>query len=276
MNAIAGQALFGAVVPGAIAGGVLLLGARTRGGRVAGALAAAVGYVAAEWGLVGRPPFPPVDVTHWPFYFAPALAALVAIEPLLARRGALEWFVRALAGVAAAYLLLRPLSDGALAWEAAAAGALLFLLWSSLVVTARALPDAQGFFAAAVLAGAASVVAFLSGSAFLAQMGGGLAAALGAGFLLALFGRCSPAAASGAASVAGGLVACLVLCGRYYADVPLGSALLLVAGPVLSMIVAATAAKTSALARAAALLAIAGAGGAAVAIAFANFEPSGY
>jgi len=274
---VVGQALSGVVLPGALAAGVLVLGGRARSPRVAtiaGACAAAIAYVAGEWALVGRPPFPPVDVTQWPFYLAPLLAALAAIEPFLARPAAVEWVERAIVSAAIAFLLLRPLSDGAPSTDMAAAAGLVLVAWGSLVVVARRLPAAPGFFAAAVLAGAASVVVYLSYSAFLAQMGGALAAGLGAGFLVALFGRTPPAAAVGAASVAGALVACLVVCGRHYASVPLAAALLLAAGPAVAAAIALLA-RSSVVARVAALLAIAGAGGGAVAIAFANHEASG-
>jgi len=233
------QIAFGAAAPGAIAGAALCLatlgeeGAAQRTKAVIGAAAIAGAYVAAETLLLGVPAFPPIDVTHWPFFFAIGLVAVAAIEAIFSRPRALAIGTRALASAAAAWLLLRPVLDTGIERDHAAMAALLFAAWIGLGAFALRTPATGTFIGLAAFAGAAAGALALSGSALLGQLCGAVASGAGGLVVASLVrqGR-GTAAAAGAAPVAAVLVSCLLLSGRVYADLPEEAALFLAAGGI--------------------------------------------
>jgi hypothetical protein len=228
------------VIPVALASAAVVIARLVSGERLRSALlatGAAAGVVAANVGLAGVPPLPPIDSLGWvPLAALAAMVVLVAVETVAGGR---TWpVVLALVGLAlaAVYLVGRPTwsrMDAAPAWAwiglvalsiGAVGGA---LLWASTRLPAASL----GLALVAITAGA-SVTMLLCHSALLAMILGGIAATAGAltagGLALKVGVRGRAALAVLTIAVAG-----LVLYGRLYAEVPRSAAALLAASALI-------------------------------------------
>jgi hypothetical protein len=187
-----------------------------------GALLFAVTHASAHVALVGWPPFPPIEATQWLLVLA--LGAGVTSAAASARRdvGRAQWSTRALFAFLLPWVLLRPLV--AHSWSTPQSILTIVLLgWSMLLyswgleVSARNNRGVAFPLALAVAAGGSAVVLLLSGSAFLAQLAGALAAALAATAGVALF-RPRLSQAGGASLVLALLFVGLWINGAFYAE----------------------------------------------------------
>lgn len=218
-------ALLGSLAPALVAGAVLALGWRAGRPWVA-ALAVAAGYVAGHAAIIGVPPLPPIDATHWAFHVA-WMAGLVAFLPGSARR--------ALLALGVPVIVLWPRISQA--WSVGVSAA--WLIGSALVLysSAAGLESLEGRRAARCLplgltvgVSLASVTLLLSGSALVAQLAGALAATLGALTVGTwLWPERSP---SGAVLPFLAIFSTLLLVGIHYVEMPLASAILLVLFPL--------------------------------------------
>lgn len=174
--------LFGVLLPATIAGVFLLVGRRAW----AAALGIGVGYAAGHAALEGEwPSLPPHDVTNWPIYFAIGAAILAVVETAWEYRAAVRWLVRV--AVACGILWLLKPHDEDWRWLGAFFVAMMSF-WILLALLARRLGDATLLLVLIVTVSGASVLFAVTGSVSLAQMGGCLAAGLGASWLLSAIG----------------------------------------------------------------------------------------
>jgi hypothetical protein len=194
------------------------------------------GFVAGYALLLGWPELPPLDAIDWLFYVAPALA-LVGLWQVL--RGVdLAGRVTSLIVVLGAVLLLVawPVVTSDHRW---AHSARLELQIASVVAIAALVPlDALAYRVSAArlyaillaTSAPAAITLLLSGSQRFGQIGGLLAGCAAGGLAASvLLGRA--AVARGTIVVFGVLLAGLVWCGRLYADLAAGNALVLAAAP---------------------------------------------
>ncbi len=230
-----GSILRGVLLPALVALGVLALGwTRPRsasGDAVAPALAVGLGYAAGHAALAGWPPFPPIEATQWLFVFALAAAAL-AILPLSTAGG--RGLRRALIALGVPLPLAWPLAQHT--WSKPETAAWLAGLTLGIFALQTALdalrerPAGRWLpLALVVSASLGGATVLLSGSAWVAQLAGVLAATLAA---LALAAMLWPARSPrGALLPAGTLLFALLVTGVLYVEVPLGSGLLIAAAP---------------------------------------------
>jgi hypothetical protein len=230
------QLLWGALLP-AVAAGALLAFAGFAGGRAAaggwgGALAVGGAYVAGHVGLFGWPSFPPAEATKWFPYLAIAASLVGAVESTPRCRPAVRWLVRLVIGAVALWEMFSVVGAGAFA--ASLVAVLVFL--GSIGVLERRLGRASFLLVLAVTGTAASVAIVLSGSALVAQLGGVLAAALGALFPFALAGWPSGSWGRGVVFPAALVLASLVLVAHFYAELSVAGAVLLGVAPSASWV----------------------------------------
>lgn len=215
---------------------------RSAGDAAIGGLALAVAFAASLVASTGWPRWPPVDATER-LIFLVGLAAVAAL--LLGRvprraRGAATWVARALFGLALTAVLFESLlrnswtAGQAVAWLGALALAFLALCWAlerGLGGEGRVVGWLAPLTRVALLGGAAIVLG-LSGSARLALLAGGLAAAVGSIEALALLlGR--PAWRPGDAWALAAAVFGLLSIGYFYASLSAGATILLLAALLL-------------------------------------------
>jgi hypothetical protein len=234
--------LWGVLVPAVVSGAVLALdwgpwrreGGRRGGDRV-GAVALGGGFIAGQVGLVGVPPFPPIDATHVLVYLALVGTGLGLWLGPRPATGPLGWLLRGAASLSAPAWLLRPLLthrfelwSGVLWIGGLAFGTL--ALWIALEALAKRPPGSVGFLVPLVTASGGAVALLLSGSALVAQFAGVLAAALGPATVMAsLRPRASLASAAPVEAI---LLSALWIAGLFYVEVPAWSALLLGVAPI--------------------------------------------
>jgi hypothetical protein len=225
------------ILPAAgVSAGVLLVAWLLKRGTRAwpAAVAVGAGYATSHAFIRGAPEALPADATQLLFHFAVAAALLGVVGdklPVAAR-----WAARAVLSAAIPWLLLRGLEEHT--WEStteavfwyAGLGLGLFLVWSLLEWRARQVQGVPQPLVFCLVAGGAAVALAAGRSGVLGQMSGALAAALGPLVLLALL--VPERTARGAIPVFVLLLAALVICGRFFAELPAASALLLCLAPL--------------------------------------------
>src|SRR5438046_2869659 len=111
--------LLGVLLPAAVAAIVLALAwrpwqrGRNAEGQWGGPIAIGVGFAAAFWGILGRPPFPPVDSTDWLFALSLWLAALGLLDARLRLPRWARWSNVLIDASLATGLLLWPIARNA-------------------------------------------------------------------------------------------------------------------------------------------------------------------
>jgi hypothetical protein len=224
--------VYGVLLPAVVAGVVLLAGRRAW----AAALGLGAGYVAGHAVLFGWPALPPPDSSNWPLWFAIGAAALAVVETSWEPRAAIRWLVRALAATGALVIVKPPAES--IVWSLEHAAGLL-VLWVLLDVLARKLGSASFALVALVLAAGAAAVVGLTGSAKLGQMGGCLAAGLGACWVLAAVGVAREIS-GGVVSVVAVVLGSIVACGTGYSETPPWMAAAVAATPLAALAIEAT------------------------------------
>lgn len=239
--------IWGGLLPAGIAGTILLLGWRPwnralapdRAAAAAGPLALGGAWLAAQIAIVGIT-LPPLRASDWLAVLVAAAALGGLFEALRQPPGWLRWSWRAALSLALPALLVLPLWRSSWSTPEAlaligAAGMGVFGAWSLLEAQARRRAGAAMPLLLAVLASGSGLVLALSGSASQGQLGGALAAAVGAALVIALL---QPRLSLAHGSI-GPLVIALAglwLNGTFYADVPSGSLVLLFAAPWLALV----------------------------------------
>lgn len=205
-----------------------------------GPVALAGGYIAAYLVIVSWPPFPPISASHRMFYLA-AFACFIALgESWWARHAYTRWPVRICTTALFAGYLLHPLLEHT--W-----GPVEGFLWLGALTVATAvtwgfletlaekrsgmsLPIALWLTCA--MAGAAFA---LSGSAFLGQLAGALAAVFGAAVVVSLWAG-GFSLKSGSITTFALLFSGLLCQGCFFAELPVVSGLLLLVAPLAAWI----------------------------------------
>jgi hypothetical protein len=231
----------------ALACALVLILARLAGGRTGGRwglpLGLGIGYAlghagASEWLTSGElPSIPPLNATDWLPWLALAAMVLGLLESLWPSPAWARWENRLLLVGATLWLLIGPLYQSL--WEPAqwkgavwvcGLGAGILVFWGLL----EGLSGRRGramLLPLAVLAGGTAAALVLSRFLVLGECGMGLAAALGAAWLVSRWWvELSPA--GGGVPVVGVLLAGLILGGFFYAELPASSAILLALAPL--------------------------------------------
>jgi len=239
--------LFGVLLPAVVSGIAFVVAWRpwqrdapVANGIWGGAIALSVGYVAGHAGLLGWPPFPPVEATQWLVYLALASGVFGLIIALWHESTWLRWGLRLLLSGVMPWLILHAVLK--YRWQPiegvvwlVGLGVAIFGFWLMLNALAERFRGASTPLVLLVVATGGSVTLLLSGSAMLGQLGGVLTAALGASLVIAWWNP-KLSLAHGATSVVAILLAGLWMSGYFYAEVPVVSALLLVVSPATAWI----------------------------------------
>jgi hypothetical protein len=221
----------GALLPAVIAGVAFALSWRAwrRGDAPAragwgGAVGVAAGYLAAHAAIVGRPPLPPIETTHWLFLFVAIAGALGVIESFWSAPAFVRWIPRVALAAALVGLTLRTKmkyswSGGEAAIWLAAAGVVVLLVWISIDAAGErergvALPVALMTWAAAM-----GAILAASGNASYGQLAGAWGATMGGAWVVAIL-QPNLSLARGATTVAATLAAGLWLNGFFYTEMP--------------------------------------------------------
>jgi hypothetical protein len=219
--------------------GVALYWGKERARATLSPVALGFAYLSGHLVITGWVTFPPADTTNWLPYFALATAVLGALFALVAINAWARGLIFALVSAGALRLLLKPkfqygwsLGEGWL-WVAGLVSAfvLLAVILDALgrrPATANELPA----FLLATCAGTFGAL-MLSGSILLGQFGAILGAAV-FGSLVFAVGRV--ALGPGIAPVFSLLMGALLVCGYFFADLPLTSAILLALAPASALI----------------------------------------
>jgi len=232
-------ALLAILLPATIAGVFVLLLSRfgdpERGSGLGVALGLAFGFSAGQVALVGWPGLLPVDATYRLLHLALAGAAVGVGEVLWKGKAPLLWALRGALAALVLGLLLRSVMEHT--WEGNEAVFWLAGLFVAVLVFATVLEQlgrtTRGFelpFLLVLLTSAGSGALVLAHSAFLGQLGGALAAALGAVGVVALI-RPSIRLSPGGVPVVTAVYSALLLCGYFFATLPASSAVLLWLAP---------------------------------------------
>ncbi|MFN7965948.1 MAG: hypothetical protein U0V87_09720 [Acidobacteriota bacterium] len=239
MSLIFAQLVWGAIVPAVIAAAVLAAAAlflRGRGERGAwvGSIAVGAGFLAAQAGFQGLPPFPAVQATQWVFWVV-AVTCLVGV--LWPTTTWLRWTTRVVLVGLALSLGLRSLV--AHQWTAGQSvlwlltlGVLTLLYWGGLSLNASALERGAWFPILLQVSGAGAALSLvLTGSAVLGVLAGAATATCGAAMVAALIWREWPFQKYLMAPfvIAVGM---LSVNGKFFSDTPSGCGVLLAIGPV--------------------------------------------
>jgi hypothetical protein len=231
--------LLGVVLPAILGGGLALLLRLHRGddrGAWRAGLALGAGYLAGHVGTLGWPPFPAQPAEHWLAWLVPLALAAVVSETAPRTSPASRWVLRVAVFTAALFLLTGPLrehtwSTGATATWVPLLTLLSLVLWLGIHLGAKRVTGPAPWLALVVVAAGAGAALLLGGSQSLAQLAAGLAAAAGGAFVAALFGVGLPLSPP-TALVPGTVLAGLLICGHFYAEVPRVVAVLLTASPL--------------------------------------------
>jgi len=220
----------------ALAAVALLLLAPLAGGRSqVSALAVGMGFALGSNRLFGNPGWPPAEAHLWLRPIALAATCWGTLDAARRPPGWARWGARVVISAASLGVILRPMAlyswatGESIAWLVGLEVALLGS-WGNLDALADRLPGPALPLTLAVVAGSGSVALLLSGSVDLAGLGMALTAPL---VVLSLAGLIAPRSASrgGYASVFAPIALGLGLNGLFYADLPRGSALLLLIAP---------------------------------------------
>ncbi len=222
--------LYTIAIPGALALAIALIGRRRE---LTIALAVAASTIAASWGVVGQPELLPDDISRWIGHVA--IAGLVGAVVATSGNARRIWIARIAIAVVVCYMVLRPLLDHR--WGSGGvlvlAGATLSLVIYTAAVE-RVLQQSSprvGTTIALISATAGSIAAAASGSLVIGQVGGGLAAGVGALWALTLV---RPARAVVLAHVLAPVAWAIVVIGLLYAAMPLHVAVLALLPPVVA------------------------------------------
>ncbi len=192
MNFLAQQILWGAVLPGLVAL-ALLIAFNWRLGRGAGVslhwgtpVALSAGYLFAHWRIVGLPlSFPPVDSNEWLFVTGFVVMVWAIVEHFTARWGSVRMAGRLVLSGAIAWLVLKPLMGSV--WQGSAwylwwGGLTLcwWLWWSLQAGLTERIPGPLVPLVLSMVAGGGGLVLLWSNSSSLSQLGGAVAAVVGA------------------------------------------------------------------------------------------------
>lgn len=172
-------------------------------------LALAVGYLFAQWRIVGLPlTFPPVDSNEWLFVVAMVAAVWGVVEHFAMKRVLLLSVIRALLIVVLSWFVLRPLMgnvwQGASAyvwWLSLAAG--WWLWWNLQARLAANMPGIPVPLVLSMVAGGGGLVLLWSNSSSLSQLSGAIAAVTGVLVPLVFWRREGNMGTGGIAFVAG-------------------------------------------------------------------------
>jgi hypothetical protein len=226
-----------AVMPAILAGAALALAWRVwrrdgdgNRGAWGGAAGLALAYAAGHLGLVGAPPFPPVEATQWLFWLALLAGLWGAMEDRLRLLARVRLGGRVILAIVLPVALARPLVT--YSWGAGKGTLYVALLGIAVAalswIVQRTAERRDGALVPALLlvvaTGSAGLLV-MSGSALLGQLAGLLAAASGAALVLA-FWRPRVSLAGGGVTVAVLLLSGLWITGFFYAEMPLPSAIL--------------------------------------------------
>jgi|GEM_PF-1438287 len=241
------NALMAIFIPACTAGVVLLLASRLSGAssavrQSAGAVGLALGFVAGQFLILGKPAFPPIDGTSWLPYLAGMAMCAGMICGTFAQRGWVNWLVAILICASVPYLLLQTQfkytwspDQGKLAegiFHLAGIFVALLLIWKSIDRAVRTIPGIVVPLALIVICAGSAGVIMMGESALVAQLAGCLAAGLGAVAVLAFFIK-DFTPGTGTTAVLVTLLAGFWINAYFYANVPAPSALLLVAAPLM-------------------------------------------
>lgn len=234
--------LLGVALPAAVAAAVLLVVGRrggpcerASGGCWGGAVAIGAGYLAGHVLVMGRPTFPPPEVTAWLFYLTwPVMGAAV----VKGRRT--RWAVRAAVSGAAVWLLLRPIARHSWGMGECVLGlgglfAAMLVFWSQMEGLAHRAKGVSLPLSLFVAVAGAGAVLLLSGSVVLSRLCGALSAALAAAALVA-WRRPGVSLAGGGVSVVAVLFASLLICGYFYVQASATSVILLALAPAVAWV----------------------------------------
>ncbi len=227
------------LLPALITGILLLafsrLAGEERGPGLGCAIGLALGFAAGQVVLVGWPGWFPVDATYRLLHLALAAGAVGVAAVVGKPRPAPEWILRGVLAVLLLGLLLRSVMEHR--WEGSEDVVWLAGLFVAVVLFGSVLEHlAQATRGAALplllilLASAGSVALVLARSAFLGQLAGSLAAALGAVGTVALL-RPATSLSRGGVPVVSTVLLGLWMCGYFFASLPAASALLLWLAP---------------------------------------------
>ena len=231
--------LFGVMLPAVISGVVLLIGNRAgegSGRRWASSLAIGLACIGGYWGVIGLPPFLPIEASQWLFYLVGVAIVVGGLNGSSRVPAWVRWTLNLLLVALTSWLLVRPLLQyswqgvgGILRLVGVIGGFLAFWFFlHRLLLSASA--AVWNTATLCIIATTTSVVLVLSGSALLGQLGGVLTASVGAVVVLAWRLPAISLARSGTAVIAiwlGGLL----LAGYLYAAVPITSLILLILSP---------------------------------------------
>lgn len=230
--------LFGILIPAVVAGSVLGIGWKVWersassqvNGKWSGAIAVAGAFLAGFFLLAGWPGFPPKFAEGW----LPLIAVMAAAAGLIVAR-----WPRVQLSTPFLLIFVMPRggwSDGQSAfWIIAAILVGMPLIIEALEIVATKRPGASIPLALWIWAAGSAVALAATGSLKYGQFAGTLAAAMGAGVVIAwIYPRIS--FASGAASALYTLVGTLLMLGYFYSELPAIPALILAIAPLVLLI----------------------------------------
>lgn len=245
MSLVLAQLFWGALVPSVIAAAVLAAAAlflrgRHEGGAWAGSIAVGAGFLAAQAGFQGMPPFPAVQATQWAFWMVGVAALLGVLWPAQAW---LRWTLRVGLIALALSLGLRSLvvhqwTAGQSALWLSALGLLMLLFWGGLSANASALDRGAWFPIVLQVSGAGAALSLvLTGSAVLGVLAGAATATCGAAMVAALIWRQWAFQRYLVAPVVVA-IGMLSVSGKFFSDTPAACGVLLALGPIAADMVA--------------------------------------
>ncbi|MFZ0712153.1 MAG: hypothetical protein WAM53_19085 [Terrimicrobiaceae bacterium] len=229
------QLLPGMLAAVLVSGVFAIVGRLWRANNWADAVALGIGYASGHAVAVGWPAFPPSEATQWLPYFALAAAVLGVLDVFVRPAGSLRALIWVACCAGLLGLLLKPkfqygwsIPAGVL-WVAGLAAGMLVLA-SSLDAAVRRDSSISSPLVLTIVTCGTGATLMLSGSMLLGQLAMVLAAALGATLVVAFL---LPKAVEGrgVVPVSVALLVSLWLCGCFYADLPVASALLLAVAP---------------------------------------------
>jgi hypothetical protein len=237
------QLIFTVVLPAIVSGGLYLL-LRKVISNFALALAVIAGYLSGQLALQGLPKFPPSSIFHYLPYLALVAVFWLWLETLWSKNLMARWGLRALILLASySYILRRIIQNSWQVWQTIVwlAGILLVLLlvWWVLEQLSQGerppLPPALFLTALVILVMGSSVAVATSGSVVLGQLGGVLAASIGAVMILSWFAKIEGTAYLATAFIF--LQGTMWLGGTVFSKLPIISALILALSLLLLLLI---------------------------------------
>jgi hypothetical protein len=217
--------------------GLALYWGKERARAASGPVALGLAYLSGHLLITGRVTFPPADTTNWLPYFALAAAVLGASCAVVAIKPWARVLIFATVSAGALTLLLKPkfqygwsVGEGSL-WVASLV--LVFVLLAVILdAVGRRTATEMPAFLLVTCAGTFGAL-MLSGSILLGQFAAVLGAAV-LGSLVFTVGKI--ALGQGMVPVFSLLIGALLVCGYFFADLPLTSAIMLALAPALALV----------------------------------------